>query len=100
MTTERKSLPVTRPEPWDDPPEGFHFEMAEQEQKWITPPVGKGKCRFTVGHYQTCGKPAVVTLMRRHGKGDAPWDYCAEHMYGRWVEDGKVMGWRLVKDEA
>lgn len=29
-----------------------------------------------------------------------PWDYCADHMYGRWIEDGKVMGWRLVKVES
>lgn len=28
-----------------------------------------------------------------------PWDYCADHLYGGWIEDGKVMHGRLVPIE-
>lgn len=94
---------VVRPIPWSPPPEGFHFEAVEQGPEWKTPSIGAGRCRFQVGR-KACGKPTVATLMRpvyRHtGTKAQPWDYCADHLYGRWLEDGKVMGWRLIRDDA
>lgn len=46
-----------------------------------------------------CGKPAIAELNRaRHGKPDNWWAYCAEHMFGRWVEDGRVWQWRVVPE--
>lgn len=96
---------VVRPTPWSLPPEGFHFEAVQEDSDWITPPIGAGRCRGNAGSgHRACGAPAVVTLMRRRSwrngySGQTPWDYCAEHMYGRWIEDGKVMHWRLVKDD-
>lgn len=89
---------IVRPAPWAPPPEGHHYEAVEQDD-WATPAVGAGRCRYGGGGTnKACGRPAVATLFRR-GK---PWDYCGEreHMYGCWVEDGKVMGWRLVEDEG
>jgi len=44
-----------------------------------------------------CGAPAVASVLR--GGTRQPWDYCADHLYGRWVEDSKVMGWRMVPNE-
>jgi hypothetical protein len=46
-----------------------------------------------------CGQPAVIAVM--HGiKRRVPWYHCAEHSYGRWVEDVKgkpaVMEWHMV----
>lgn len=84
-----------RPAPWALPPDGFHFEAVEQDG-WVMPPVGAGRCRYGK---PSCKKPAVATLMRSNGRGGtSPWDYCEEHMYSRWIEDGKVLGWRLVPD--
>jgi hypothetical protein len=33
-------------------------------------------------------------------RGRQWWFYCPEHMYGRWIEDGRVMEWFTRKDEA
>lgn len=84
-----------RPTPWALPPDGYHFEAAVQHGGWTAPAFGAGRCRWGASRYQkACGKTAVASLMRSNG----PWDYCADHLYGRWIEDGKVMGWRLVED--
>ncbi len=95
---------AVRPTPWSVPPDGFHFEAVEQTDDylpWVTPAVGAGRCRFTVGPgRKRCGAPAVATLMRGSRDRKRPWDYCADHLYGRWIEDGKVMGWRLVEDDS
>jgi hypothetical protein len=42
-----------------------------------------------------CGRPSAARLWRKWGHGNRPswWHYCAEHMYGRWVEDGTVLHW-------
>lgn len=93
-----------RPEPWAEPPEGFHFEP-HSPAGWITPPCGAGRCRFGAGPGRpACGKPAAASLMRtiyaRPGNPQQPWDYCADHLYGGWLEDGQVMRWRLVRNES
>lgn len=96
MTENRDAANVVRPTPWAWPVEGHHFEAVEQAD-WTVPSIGAGRCRYGV---PSCKQPAVASLMRSNGRGGtSPWDYCGEHMYGRWVEDGKVMGWRLVKDD-
>jgi len=92
-------MSVVRPTPWSLPPAGFHYEAVEDSSlDWIAPPVGAGRCRHMSGHpLKVCGKPPVATLYR--GTHRHAYDYCPEHLYGRWVEDGKVLGWRLVKDD-
>jgi len=87
---------ATRPEPGRAAPAGFHFEAAAEDNlEWRVPPIGAGRCRYTVGPgHRVCGKPPMATLMR----GRFPYDYCGEHLYGRWLEDGRVMHWRLVPD--
>lgn len=91
---------VERPTPWALPPDGFHFEVAEQGE-WVIPAVGAGRCRYGK---PACKKPAAASMMRTHhtkyGSQNVPWDYCADHLYGRWIEDGKVVGWRLAKVTA
>lgn len=94
---------TARPEP-PESSDGFHFEAVEAGPSWATPSVGAGRCRAGAGAgVGACGAPTVATLFRNtfhRGTWELrPWDYCAEHLYGRWIEDGKVMGWRLVKDE-
>lgn len=88
---------MSRSEPWAEPPDGFHFEVVA-DTEWITPPTGAGRCRYTVGPgHRICGAAPVATLMRGF-RPARPWDYCAEHLYGRWIEDGRVVGWWLVRD--
>jgi len=98
------SAVVERPAP-RPAPEGFHYEAVEQDD-WTTDPaiVGDRACRMKQGKHAVCGKHAVAALNRGrwqgNKRGESFWHYCAEHLYGRWIEDGKVMGWRLVKDDA
>jgi len=84
-----------RPEPGREAPTGFHFEAVEQGDEWATELQSEYLCRYTVGPgHKTCRRRAVVKL-RRRGRW---WRYCELHLYGRWIEGTKVMGWRLVKD--
>jgi len=43
---------------------------------------------------EICGRPAVASLLR--GKRGLPYAYCELHLYGCWIEDGRVMNWRPV----
>jgi hypothetical protein len=94
------ALPPERPTPWAPPPDGFHFEVFHPDE-WKTPPCGAGRCRYMVGG-KACGATPVASLLRRayyrDGVRSVPWDYCADHLYGSWLEDGKVTRWRLVPD--
>lgn len=73
------------------PPVGIAWWWCVDED-WRVPPEGAGRCRFTVDR-KGCGKPAIASLMRGgyHGKKSVPWDYCAEHLYGRLFEDGRIL---------
>lgn len=55
------------------------------------------RCRAGAARGQkACGAAAVVAFNRQTWRGaDRWWAYCPEHMYGRWVEDGKVWTWML-----
>lgn len=93
MTTEEWDATVA-PAPPFDPPEFLRWEVSEDDPLyWTTDPavVAGRRCRFWVdgrGH----GVPAVVVLYRgRH----RPYGYCGQHMYGRWIADGKVVRWVL-----
>jgi hypothetical protein len=74
---------------------GYHYEAVEEDRDWRAPPVGAGRCRWMEKRI-CCKRPAVATLMR--GSKPRAWDYCERHLYGRWIEDGKVMSWRLAPD--
>lgn len=91
-----------RPIRRDPPPEGFHLEAVQEKSDWQIYPLGDHRCRWT-DHGERCPNRSVARLNRRHYKrGVYPpiwWHYCAGHMFGRWVEDGKVMAWALRKDE-
>jgi hypothetical protein len=66
------------------------------------------RCRRKVGQRVMCPN-APVADMRRMRTIDSPvsggrtlrkpewWAYCAEHMYGNWIEDGKVVHWKLIE---
>lgn len=60
-------------------------------------------CRW-ISNRVRCTTPAVVDLRRPRYRSSTGvgtwWAYCAEHMYGRWVEDDVVMEWILRKDQV
>ena len=87
-----------RPEPPSARP-GFRVEAtAEDPLRTWRLSTRERQCRM-----QRCSNPAVAELNRGYrtsnGRKDAWWPYCAIHMYGRWIEDGRVMRWRLVEEE-
>jgi hypothetical protein len=88
---------VKRPDTPGSPPPGHHWEaVVESGDSWQI--WRGGKCRFIEASKQ-CGKPPVAAFLR----GTAQklwWPYCEDHLYGRWVEDGLVMHWKLVEDDG
>lgn len=94
-----------RPAPtWDVPP-GFHHKAIEHDD-WRL--VSGKRCRRVAQRREVCGKPAVAELNRGRYRSvvnsdlrrvDYWWAYCPEHLYGNWIENGKVMHWILEADE-
>lgn len=89
---------------WPEVPEG-HEVVAIIDPDWRVVERPK-RCRRQPSQQQkACGKDAVAEVnrggrMRANRRGatrDSWWAYCPEHMYGRWVEEGFVMHWILVK---
>ncbi len=84
-----------------DVPEGYEL-VAVEDRSWRLA-AGK-RCRFgaSKGH-PACGRPSVAELNRRYhgwkGADQIPnwWAYCdnPDHLYSRWIEDGKIMHWVL-----
>lgn len=83
--------------PW---PETDGFEsVAVPDPNW-RPMLGK-RCRRMTGPGRTvCREPSAAEMNRGYAARSGPrrenwWAYCADHLYGRWIEDGKVMHWIL-----
>jgi hypothetical protein len=95
---------MTRPQP-PEAPEGY-VRVPTPDPEWR---LDEGYCRRFVpkseGSRATrpCAQPAVAALNRkRHNphtgkRSDSWWRYCPDHMYGRWIEDGVVMYWKLER---
>lgn len=87
---------MNRPDvPFGDPSE---WEVAEAGRAWSIDPavvarVAKTQgCRLTRDR-KACGRPIVAVLFR--GTTGRAYGYCGAHLYGRWIEDGRVVAWRL-----
>jgi hypothetical protein len=83
-----------RPAPPREAPEGQQYVAVEDRfgPGWRL--VTGKRCRFARYHLPACGQPAVAELDRGRRAGrEKWWAYCPAHLYGRWVEDGKVMCW-------
>lgn len=99
MTGVAPVTPSRPPAPDYSPGEGLEWRAVEDPGWTLDPRVIDGyACRGGAGGGgRGCGKPAEAALYRtafRGGiRGRVPWRYCAEHLYGRWVEDGKVFMW-------
>jgi hypothetical protein len=75
------------PEPFK-PYEGWHWEVHPANGWRLV--TGK-RCRAGASPSQkACGRPSVAELDR-----GTWWAYCEQHLYGKWVEGGRVVGWAL-----
>ena len=80
-----------------DIPDGFEYAARVADKRWTTRRPGlyvADRCRFQVGR-RGCGEPAKAWLHR--GMTGALWAYCADHLYGRWIENGQVMEWHVIE---
>ena len=83
-----------------EPPRGVHSECCGRSYEYVAVPEGPDwrletgrRCAWKEGHpLRGCGAPSVATLRRSGGRR---FGYCGSHLFGRWVEDGKVMHWML-----
>jgi len=88
-----------RPAPSASVPAGYHHEAyVALNLDWRVPAVNDNGCRQLGPGRVRCNKPPVATLFRGSKLSKSPWNYCAEHLYGGWIENGQVMRWRVVKD--
>lgn len=89
-----------RPAPPPLEHEGYEWVGVVAGPEWQARGYGRA-CRAGAGRAGPgCGQPAVACLnrgisTRTWGRRNSWWGYCAEHMYGRWIEDGQVMEWQL-----
>ena len=94
---------MATPPPDRDVPEGYELVAVEERPDWR---LDSGfRCRQRgEGTRNACGKPSLAALNRgrrmrmpdwSYRTVDSWWGYCENHMYGHWVEDGKVMKWIL-----
>jgi hypothetical protein len=86
---------TTRPVPgWEAPPGTVHEPMPATNWRLV---VGEKRCRLLTGKRTACGVPAVAETNRSQDHTiERWWAYCADHMFGRWIEDGQVWQWRVV----
>jgi hypothetical protein len=97
-------MPTDTERPTPPPaPDGFVQVPRQEGSDWRL--ETNRQCRQMEGHHHRCPNQAVAALnrgRRRHGKGSADswWAYCADHLFGRWIEDGRVMCWILVPAET
>jgi hypothetical protein len=101
LTMSWVTLKLLAAENWGPVPDGFELAAAASED-WR---VETGKLCARKVHRTTCRKPSAAELNRPHTRlspfkdgsftVDAWWPYCLEHLYGNWIEQGKVMHWIL-----
>lgn len=86
----------TRP-PNTSAPAGLRWAPApEPATLWRIPTTPK-RCRMVGANRRRCEADAVAETNRSPDRrGSNWWAYCAAHAYGRWIDDGQVMGWRLT----
>ncbi len=82
---------------WSNPPEGYEvWWCVEDDPDWRFPTTRpeqvSRKCRARNGK---CGGTPIAVLNRggrRDGRRyDSYWFYCADHLYGRIIEDGQLL---------
>lgn len=96
------SIPVTRPAPPDwKRAEGYEWAVVADDGPLSWRPATTYEQRHKRCRHSPkapCIKQPVAALHRgAYGPRPTWWFYCADHMYGRWIEDGHVVSWRVRK---
>jgi hypothetical protein len=76
-------------------PDGYELAAVEAGPEWRAE-TGY-LCRSMISRHAYCREPSVAAIARSYGgrPRQRTWGYCAQHAFGKWVEDGKVMMWIL-----
>ena len=82
-----------RREPREPAPPGYEWDVGVESDWRVSAMAQHYRCRNSPT--RRCTNRPVAFLSRSHGAGTRDWAYCEEHMYGRWIQDGVVWGWRL-----
>jgi hypothetical protein len=95
---------VTRPAPPYPARAGYRWVVFEDPDWRLLEGQHTKRCRNWRAH-RGAGPLAVAELKRHrwtHTGRRVPqwWAYCADHLYGRWVEGGHVLEYRLEELEA
>lgn len=72
--------------------------VAVPDESWHLAADEGRKCRQS-----RCPNAAVAKFKRHHSYGPRRWQwwhYCAEHLYGRWIENGRVMHYVVAGSPA
>lgn len=93
---------VTRPAPPHPAPAGYRWVVFEAPDWRLLQQTTK-RCRNWRAHRRV--SPLAVAELKRHrwtyGRNVPEWwAYCADHLYGRWVDAGRVLEYRLEELEA
>lgn len=79
-------------------PDGFRLEWVEEGDDWAISELPDSKrCKFTVAFRTYCNEPSAAAL-RRGRQRPQWWHYCANHLYGRRINEGRVEVQVLVAD--
>jgi hypothetical protein len=86
------------------PPLGYREEWVPEDPEWFRPlQPGEGEghpCRGK--NPRRCPNEPVAVMFRRvYRRGrttQARWFYCADHLFGRRIEDGQLLARRLVPE--
>lgn len=94
-----------RPEPPTyQPAEGYVWTVVPDEGlRWrvVTdlPTSRMMGCRGSLGPgLGYCHRNSVARMDRGRSGRERWFFYCADHLYGRWIEDGQVMSWAARKE--
>ncbi len=88
---------MNRPPPPDYPLPAGHRWAPTFDEDWRLVVNLDRRCRANAGHkHRGCGAPAVAELNRSRTDRPMWWAYCADHMYGRWIEEGAVKQWTTI----
>jgi len=89
-----------RPEPGWEPPPGYRLEPVEEGKDWrVVEETETLRCRYVIGPGKKQCQAWAAGAVERGSKRVSWWGYCAEHLWGRWIEDRKVYFWRAVPIE-
>ena len=81
---------------WDE--ERRYRREWRRDNDWEYAPDSGRRCRYQSGHpLQYCGKPTVAAMWR--GRRRIRWFYCADHLYGRRIANGRIE-WLIIVEEA